>query len=100
MDTLKNIPNFLREQILKDLTITKVCEALRHPEKYLQRAIKTGPYAKIEVFDPHRTIFRMAYMDPLINLANMGPDEEIKPKFIDLDYFDCLDIIEIQWQRS
>lgn len=99
MDTLKNVPGFLREMILKDLTITKVCEALKRTE-YLQREIKTGPHAGIEVFDPHRTILRMAYMDPSIELANMGPNEEIKPKFIDLDYYDCLDIIELQWQRS
>ena len=100
MDTLKNVPAFLREMILKDLTITEVCEALRHPKKYLQREIKTGPHAGIEVFDPHRTIFKLAYMDPSIKLMDMDPNEEIKPKFVDLDYFDCLDIIEAQWQRS
>lgn len=99
MNALKNIPGFLREQILKDLTITKICETLRYAE-CLESEIKTGPYSGIKVFEPRKTIFRMAYMDPSINLANMGPNEEIKPKFIDLDYFDCLDIIELQWQRS
>lgn len=91
-EKLQNIPHPIRTEIIKKLDIAVICEELKKVEK-LQRTIPEGMHEGVEVFWPYNTIFKITYFDD----RTYSPERVFAPtKTLRLNYFDCLDIIEMK----
>lgn len=99
MSKISKLPEYLRQDLLKQLPAERILEALSDEEKITvkENVCVRSRNQQFITFAPYKPIFKFYYIDknPLDkNPLDKNPDDILEPHSIDLNYFDCLELLK------
>ena len=96
---------FLKEDLLRQLPFQRIINALSEVDKITARETVNVVYPRMEgltraeeflTFAPSKPLFVFYYTD--MDFLDKNPDDIIKPHKLELDYFDCLEILRMHYE--
>lgn len=86
-EKLDKLPEYVRKKVLYELTISKICETLKDPEKITDRRT-WGVFKEVPVFNPHKPIFAFVWLQ-----IDKEPTETQRVEF---NFLDCMELMQMQ----
>lgn len=94
MKKLDELPECVRQQILHELTIGKICETLKDPKIVTDRQT-WGIYKDVPRFSPYKPIFVFSWVQ-LEQLSNKNETKPIETQRVEFNFLDCMEIMQMQ----
>lgn len=103
MSKISELPEYLRQNLLKQLPAERILEALSDEEKITakQNVCVHSSFGnrnqQFITFAPYKPIFKFFHTD--MDFLDKNPDDIIEPHSIDLNYFDCLELLRMHYEN-
>ena len=99
MSKISELPEYLRQDLLKQLPAERILEALSDKEKITAKEIVCirSRNQQFITFAPYKPIFKFFHTD--MDFLNKNPNDIIEPHSIDLNYFDCLELLRMHYEN-
>ena len=107
MSKISELPDFLKKDLLRQLPVDRILDALSDPRKITVREVvnvvypRAGGITRAEeflTFAPSKPLFEFYYTD--MDFLDKNPDDIIKPHALELNYMDCLEILRMHYEQS
>ena len=106
MSKISELPEFVRQDLLKQLPAERILEALSDPKRFTieecvcvyYRLTDEKRNKHFRTFQPGKHLFQFYYTD--MDFLDKNPDDIIKPHALELNYMDCLEILRMHYEQN